>query len=756
MKTFREVENDLDKLAETLARNLVTNSFPIAKAKAPIRNLMKNGAIMKEERTRNVLVIGAGASFNVNSKIPLATGAIGIIRAAFQKKYGDKILIFVDRKVQEVSETYGLNPDEFETQMLACSSLDNELVLKQLTVLYNSKYPVSLFYEIVAHLFKHRFIDVIINFNFDEMLDNAIAEEMLPNQYRFIYSDGHCPERMNDLLHDNRLSCPIYIKPHGTISHPNTLKFTREAYYKGPTRIKETIIYLIRGINAYSTVDEHGQNREQRLPVNLIVAGFGMKSIEFSLILSKYLEKDRGKLYYFDVLGNDTSVVDKLPKDLNSFTNENSYLFPILHRDFDNRRLDDWFLQLWTRIRDSFIESCQPKDITRHVVLHHLFNPSAGSLRDGSYSKIDYFRDRTIIEIAMEILSSSDGLINLVQIQESRVRKYFSLYKEESKSDKSLFDFLRLFNLKVYKDYLKDTWYYNTSDLKFKEDMRRIITESVSGEIRNTITSSRDNPRFKEYLNRLYAPKKLFLNVHTTVKDDYVSLFQNHDRNDVLDTDVKWIYFFQQYFISDKYREKWNLVLSISETGGIFSRPEISVKMAGKKLMLIAAYDANMHRQDKREELLNVKLRNIRQYLVDNHGHLEVRMLPFREHNQHVVLFVNIENAEMELIGGIYYSRRHMSKRVTPVHVHDKDDLNELFAVFANYWDRVTKLDDLELIKEAVRAGNVTPHIQALASRPKIRRLEEIKAEIIRAFYSGKPLMPPPPPLSGHHEPHPL
>ena len=40
------------------------------------------------------------------------------------------------------------------------------------------RYYPGLAYEILAHLMKHGFIDAIINFNFDEVLDQAIEDEL--------------------------------------------------------------------------------------------------------------------------------------------------------------------------------------------------------------------------------------------------------------------------------------------------------------------------------------------------------------------------------------------------------------------------------------------------------------------------------------------------------------------------------------------------------------------------------------------------
>lgn len=729
---------DLAGLAEVLARNLITNSFAIGMAGEPIQVLMKNGKLLGERRTRNILVLGAGASHNVNPKIKLASDAIKIVRDRFCQEYGKEFIRFIDKKVTELTQSYALKQDEFETQLLACSTLDNELVLSVLSELYCHKHPVSLFYEIVAHLFKHRFIDVIINFNFDEMLDNAIEEEMMDSQYHFIYSDGHCPENNRDLLYDNRLSCPIYIKPHGTISHPSTLRFTREAYYKSPTRIKETLGYLIAGINDSSTFKKGEGHRPECLPVNLIVAGFGLRSSEFNAILSEKMEKGRCQLYYFDLTkpGSD-SITGKLPEEIDCFTEDNSCLFPVRDKNYGDRTLDDWFLLLWKEIRGSFNTNSQPKDISRHVVLHEIFNPATEFLIEKSYPLIQYFHDRVLVEFAIEILNCSDGLINLRQIKESRIQKYYYLYRKK-KGEKQLFDFLKLFGLKMYKGYVKDTWYYNPEDPTVKENIMSVILKEIFDKIKGYLKNNNRREPFSEYWKNLLSPTKLFLNINTTVKNNYINVFQNSTENDILNTDTKWIYVFQNYFLSEPLNRQWNLVLSISETGGIFNAEEIRNTLKGKKLMIISAYDANTSKHRKRDHLLNVKLKNIRPYILNNKGYAELRILPFRQHNQHVVLFTRVQDRKLELVGGIYYGRRNMSKRVTPIHINDQDDLHELLAIFINYWDRVSKDDNIDLIKKAICDDNITPDIKNLARHDHTRTFEDVRAEIIEAFYSDR------------------
>ena len=735
----------LTQLASILSRNLITNSFPIGKAGDPIKTMLKNGELIEEKRSRNILVIGAGASHNASSKILLAKDAFKEVKKAMCEKYGEKIERFINKKLEELSQVYKLNDTDFETQLLACSLIDKEVVLQELKRLYSHKYPVSLFYEIVAHLFKHRFIDVIINFNFDEMLDNVIEEEMTGSYYKHIYSDGHCYNKMSDMLYNKRLASPMYIKPHGTISHPSTLRFTRQAYYETPSQITETIIYLIKG---------ETENKEQpHLPVNLIVAGFGLKSHEFNSILSTYLEKERATLYYFDMYdGKENFWEHRFKADnIESFMPEKSFLFPLLHEKYGNRGLNEWFYLLWNKIEESFNDTYKPKGIARHVIIHEIFSPMVDRLIGQKYQLSQYFKDRAIIELAIDIFSSSDGFINLSQIKESRVHKYFSQYRDADKDGSELFTHLEKFNLKKYKGYIKDTWYFDKENKSYIEELRRLIHYNVSTDLKeNSVTEHKENvlhvknnSLLDEHIYNLANSKKLFLNIRFSDKDNHISIFPGITRDDIINTDIKWIYTFQQYFFSGKENAKWNLILSISETGGIFSTPGVVEYLKDKKIMLICSYssckvagNSLSPKQFRREKLLQEKLKDIRQYIVKNATSPELRMLPFRSHNQHMILFTKVDKdkKDIEFVGGLYYGRKDMSKRVTPIHIHHPSDLNELFNVFANYWERACKDDNMDLIKEAVINNNINPEIRKLALQPASKSLTEIKAEIIAAF----------------------
>ncbi|MBK6976711.1 MAG: hypothetical protein IPH28_06005 [Cytophagaceae bacterium] len=99
--------------------------------------------------------------------------------------------------------------------------------------MFNQRTYPSVFYEILAHIFKNRFVDAVINFNFDESFDQAVLEEISTGELKKIVSDGDCVPYV-DLVEEHNLKLPLYIKPHGTFSEKSSLRFTKEHYIDIP------------------------------------------------------------------------------------------------------------------------------------------------------------------------------------------------------------------------------------------------------------------------------------------------------------------------------------------------------------------------------------------------------------------------------------------------------------------------------------------------------------------------------------------
>jgi hypothetical protein len=97
------------------------------------------------------------------------------------------------------------------------------------------RHPTVKTYELIAHLLKHRFLDAVINMNFDELLDQSLDDELGVGEYQRIVSDRDCVAVQTDEQETDYV--PLYIKLHGTASEPESLRFTRESYYDSPARV---------------------------------------------------------------------------------------------------------------------------------------------------------------------------------------------------------------------------------------------------------------------------------------------------------------------------------------------------------------------------------------------------------------------------------------------------------------------------------------------------------------------------------------
>lgn len=199
----------------------------------------------------------------------------------------------------------------FESRLTILLDMYAENSLRDLVIACNGggrRFRTTVLYEVIAHMFHHRMIDVIINFNFDELLDQAIREEFDDGTYYRILSDQDCP-KYEDVTHNGRINIPLYIKPHGTVSDRGSLRFTKDAYFGVPGQVLDFIQKLFEG-NATADTSLLG-----KVEVNLITIGFAMESVELNDILS--LERCKPHRFFFFDLVKDSELhpVTEAPKD---------------------------------------------------------------------------------------------------------------------------------------------------------------------------------------------------------------------------------------------------------------------------------------------------------------------------------------------------------------------------------------------------------------------------------------------------------
>ncbi|MFL6231627.1 MAG: hypothetical protein ACJ76N_00675 [Thermoanaerobaculia bacterium] len=105
---------------------------------------------------------------------------------------------------------------------VACrNTIFEEKVRSKLADAYGPGRAPQLGYELVAHFLRHRFIDHVVNFNWDEILDRAIADELGPSGYERVL-----PGDRTSSSAESREQPPRHFKLHGTASSPGSLRFT--------------------------------------------------------------------------------------------------------------------------------------------------------------------------------------------------------------------------------------------------------------------------------------------------------------------------------------------------------------------------------------------------------------------------------------------------------------------------------------------------------------------------------------------------
>jgi hypothetical protein len=340
-----------------------------------------------------VVVVGAGAS---NDACGLPTGPQAqtrLIRSFLKSGLVKDQLI--TGEISRIAVEYRLDQHDFEAALLALSKFDQPTVLKELNAVYNRRHYPSFTYEILAHWLKHRFIDAIVNFNFDELLDQAIDDELGEDGYYRVVTDGDCPQKIDDWLDDKqrRFDFPLYVKPHGTASHKSTMRFTRASY----SLLSTEVVGLLTKLFSQD--------------VDLLVLGHAMQSVEFNAIL----HRNRERIAYFTI-GRSKPVL-RGPAGL----------LPQAFRSCARRGLTDCVKELSRDVNRSFRKQLNPRSVGRHELIADLFKRQA-NLRHSDdtrrWHRRRYLADRIYVEIALAV-AKAKGFLSFEHLVGSRAGYYF-------------------------------------------------------------------------------------------------------------------------------------------------------------------------------------------------------------------------------------------------------------------------------------------------------------------------------------------
>jgi hypothetical protein len=419
----RRKDPEIGRLAERLIARHLRVSIPDPAQRHSI--LRDSTDDLHEQNIRAVAVVGAGAS------APLL-GRGQALAEALEKRFPEDEATRA-AELFRLERVYGLKRDDFETRLAALSRTPEttRVVRKMIAENYNYRHPTILGYELLAHLLKHRFLDAIITFNFDELLDQSLDDELGVGGYRRIVSDRDAADAVPDP--DDAAYLPLYIKLHGTASEPESLRFTREAYYQLPQQMVGVVEELLESqlsviVNVGSAMTGFDLHRLLRVPMKLEV--YDLSYTALAKPVREAIAKERAQPL-------DDSYDSATPREKPSFS---------LPPD-GTANSDGWMKRLAAEIaqRSGSHAGKRPagnvvfRSAERHEAIAELLGADAVVSRWRDEPKrrrrdyVDYLRQRTIIELAFSA-AKARGLAQLSWLATDRSGTYFDLYRREARA----------------------------------------------------------------------------------------------------------------------------------------------------------------------------------------------------------------------------------------------------------------------------------------------------------------------------------
>jgi hypothetical protein len=611
------------------------------------------------EKESIIVILGAGASYDA-AGLPLGPATVRHVKRRVRARAIDDLL---EEELQRLNLLYQLNPNELETQLLALTKFRGSRVADVLCQMFDHRFSPSVSFEILAHLLKHRFIDAIINFNFDELLDQALDDELGVGNYLRIVFDGDIARAQRD-PEGSPSRLPIYIKPHGTASAGSSLRFTRDAYSLLPSSIRAKLSAILTA-NPNTT---------------LVTIGFALASIEFNHLLDTARERTTFSAF----------VIDPNPSVVESFRERD--IHAQLLRVTSESSVKQHLIKIWSNVFGRV--SPTARGIDRHSLIGHLFSGDVGNQYqhddedddaqyddEGYQTKFDqdedevkartltYLIDRTTVELCLAV-AKAKGFVNLEQLSLSRAGHYFRLARSYGDTRTLAQICIQLGLHKMDYSHIA----FTLRDESERDDANpRSLTIPPGRDwqsardrlIRNTLQTLQS----EETRGRATETPGLF----TSVLDE---MFKGEEVEVVLPNAEPYQIVFQDpqpllslsetMFVTERLLEKesWSQIICVAESGNwLLDNPHVVqlVKDKARRMVLIVA-DA-VKEDDFRatyKDVIEVQEGSNSQPQME----LVYRVLPWWLHNEHMTLLLSDEGTPLS---GIYFERRLRALAITPV-----------------------------------------------------------------------------------------
>jgi SIR2-like domain len=593
----------------------------------------------------------------------------------------------IQRRIDNLALEFNLPTADFETTLLALSLFDKQFVLEQIRILYGYRYIPWIGYELLAHLLTHRFIDAVINYNFDELLDQAIEDELGPGGYHFVLFDGDYPANVDHWVDpkSERFIKPLYLKPHGTASQPSTLRLTREAYIAVPDEFERVLAKLF----------------PDKCSTYILILGHAMKSIEFNALLGRLNARRDNCTSNFYFLSPESEYVDFRATIGESVAIGGSvrYIYP--QYALKSIGIVDALCSLWKIATKMINAKDLVRGIERHRLIHEIFNKEysrsisvvSDSKSQSEYIKrlLDYFEKRTLIEICLSI-TKTRGFTSVINVACDRAGAYFRRYRNELYRHKREPVSLRFMIKKLGLEL--DPHDESVITFKQRADQNGDLNYRVVGqpEFQKEILPGFVKIVLETVCNWHGVGSEVEKAYGEELRRTLIEMFQGDEVEVVTDRLVEMELVFAKAAVLPTISALRRLTRDIFLTG--------KVKWDG---ICCAATSGRWMTEDDDKYINEVIKRDARIALViSDPANIEtltpfvqkgiildpIKRLPWWSHNRHVTVFLDRQRPSC----AIYFERRLKGANITPVFLEAGEDLSFAWASFVTYWVKATRI----------------------------------------------------------------
>lgn len=667
----------------------------------------------QQRPARIVVFLGAGASRW--SGMPLwDSNIIGNLLAAAEKCFTGQDA-FVDDAWEKLSPYIGLPPEDAgrKREALIAAATPEQIcsvasstgptaraVLSVLKEYYGTEDEAGprpqLGYELLAHLLRHRFIDHIITFNFDETIDCAVENELGRDGFETIVSDQH------PLRFPGDADRPRLIKLHGTISSPGSLRFTLDntrAFSPDTLRL----------------LDETTFGASKDADVHIVSLGYGWKDPD----IANWVAARWGLIHRVTIVRRKESVPELLTQACAREKIDPRLKIALLPTYSIGCQIstDEVMWALWRRVQSGLDEMGIPYvPASRHIILGCVFGPQDPRRESPiTFPNRHRRRERLPLEIFLHTVKSK-GMVNLSVIARNRrIHRYFQAATGWEPS----------WLTRSSEAHVKETFFAKATTFELLSGDRNAV--GVFGNMPETVGV----PEFRNDgtvgIQRVKKDAFLEAELRSIFGGPEVELSSTADpRTEWLFPHSTFLGRYQQLRArtQELVEGNWSDLFVVAESGAWLADKatlgSLTRRSAKGKIYLITASDEGLE-QWALWRTIRKELGNTFQTLRDEGYEIFEARVPWWRHNRHLTLALTINNRAVSQNTGIYFRRRLKTDVVAPVWFHSSDrydpQWSDALTIFAGYVKRACS-------RARVKERNNDQHLAKALARAVVERLD--------------------------------